>query len=70
MVLKMSGFLERNMRPVRPSPRFDLIEAMFPLCSLCWSVMLARLGYPTILVSTRCGNTAKSWSALSGIAQT
>ena len=54
MVLKMSGFMESTMRPVRPSPRFDFIQARFPLCSLCWSVMLVRLGSPTILVSNRC----------------
>ena len=66
--MKISGFMDRTMRPVSPSPRFDLIEARFPLCSLCWSVMLARLGYPMILVSTVFGNTARSWSALSGIA--
>ena len=70
MVLKMSGFMERTMTPVRTSPRLDLIETRFPLCSLCWSVMLARLGSPTILVGTGCGNTAKSWSALTGIGQT
>ena len=68
IVLKMSCFMDRTMRPVRPYPRFDLIEARFPLCSLYWSVMLARLGSPMIFVSTGCGNTARSWSALSGIA--
>ena len=65
--MKISGFMEITIRPVKPSPRFDLIKARFPLCLLCWSVMLARLGYPTILVRTGCGKTAKSWSALSGI---
>ena len=30
MVLKMSGIMDRTMRPVSPSPRFDLIEAVFP----------------------------------------
>ena len=58
--MNMSGFMERTMRTVRPSPRFDLIKARFPLCSLCWSIMLARLGSPTILVSTGCRKTAKS----------
>ena len=67
MVLKIYGFMERTMRPVKPSPRFNLIEARFPLCSLCWSVMLARLAYPTILVRTGCTKTAKIWLALSGI---
>ena len=67
MVLKIYGFMEITMRPVKPSPRFDLIEARFPLCSLCWIVTLARLGSPTILVRTGCGKTAKSWSSLSGI---
>ena len=66
--MKISGFMERTMRPVSPSPRFYFIEARFPLCSLCWSVMLARLGLPIILVSTGCGKTARSWSTLSGIA--
>ena len=63
----ISGFMEITMRPVKPLPRFDLIKARFPLCSLCWSVMLARLGSPKILVRTGCGKTAKSWSELSGI---
>ena len=67
MVEKFSGFMEMTMRPVNLLPRFDLIEARFPLCSLFWSVILARLGSPTILVSTGCGKTAKSWSAFSGI---
>ena len=69
MVAKIYGFMEMTMRPVNPSPRFDLIEARFPLCSLCWSVILARLCSPTILVRTRCGKTAKSWSVFSGIGQ-
>ena len=34
-VTKVAGFMEMTMRPVNPSPRFDLIEARFPLCSLC-----------------------------------
>ena len=55
------------MRPVRPYSRFYLIEARFLLYSLCWSVMLARLCSPMIFVSIWCGNTARSWSALSGI---
>ena len=69
MVANISGFMEITMRPVKPSPRFDLIEERFPLCSLYWSVMLARLGSPTILLMTGCGKTAKSWSELSGIGQ-
>ena len=68
MVLKMYGFMDRTMRPVSPSPTFHLIEARFPLCLLCWSVMLTRFGSPMILVSTGCGNTARSWSALICIA--
>ena len=67
--MKISGFMERTMRPVSPSTRFDFIEARFPLCLLCWIVMLARLGSPIILVNTGYGKTARSWSALSGIAQ-
>ena len=27
----LSGFMDRTMRPVSPSPRFDLIKARFPL---------------------------------------
>ena len=50
MGAKIYGFMEMTMRPVNPSPRFDLIKARFPLCSLYWSVILARLGSPTILV--------------------
>ena len=30
MVLKISSFMERTMRPVKLSPRFDLIYARFP----------------------------------------
>ena len=60
MVEKISGFMEISMRPVKPSPRFDLIKVRFPLCLLCWDVLLARLGLHTILVRTGCGNTAKS----------
>ena len=67
MVAKISGFMEMTMRPVNPSPRFYLIESRFPLCSLCWSIILSRLGSPTILVRTRCRNTAKSWSDFRGI---
>ena len=69
MMANISGFMEITMRPVKPSPRFELIEARFPLCSLCWSVILARLGSPTILVRMGCRKNAKSWSALSGICQ-
>ena len=50
MVENIYGFTEITIRPVNPSPRFDLIEARFPLCSLCWSVMLARLVSLTNLV--------------------
>ena len=59
--------MEMTMRPVNPSPRCDLIEARFPLCSLCGNVILSGLGLPTILVRTGWGKTAKSWSAFSGI---
>ena len=69
MVAKISGFMEITTRPVNPSPRFDLIEARFPLCSLYWSVILARLGLSKILGRTGCGKTAKSWSALRDIGQ-
>ena len=65
--LKISGSMEMTMRAVNPLPRLDLIEARFPLCSLCWSVILSRLGFPTILVRTGWGKTAKSWLAFSGI---
>ena len=67
MVAKIYGFMDMTMRPVNPSPRFDLIKVRFPLCLLCWSVTLPRLGSPTILVRTGCRKTAKSWSAFSGI---
>ena len=67
MVAKVAGFMEMTMRPVNQSPRLDLMEARFTLCSLCWRVILSRVGYPTILVKTGWGNTAKSWSALSDI---
>ena len=67
MVAKFAGFMEMTMRPVNPSPRLDLMDARFPLCSLYWRVMLSRVGSPTIFVNTGWGNTAKSWSALSGI---
>ena len=67
MIAKVAGFMETTMRPVNPLPRFDLIEARFPLCP--WSVIILRLGSPTILVRTGLGKTAKSWSAFSGIGQ-
>ena len=67
IVAKVSGFMEMTMRSVNPSPRFDLVEARFPLCSLCWSVIISRLGLPTIFVKTGWGKTANSWSAFSGI---
>ena len=60
MVAKVADFIEMNMRPFNPSPRLDLIEARFPLCSLSWRVMLLRLGSPIILVKTGWGKTAKS----------
>ena len=50
MVTKVAGFMEMTMRPVNPYPILDLTEAMFLLCSLCWRVMLSRVGLPTILV--------------------
>ena len=31
LVAKMDGFMAMTMRPVNPSPRFDLIEVGFPL---------------------------------------
>ena len=31
MGAKIYGFMEMTMRPVNPSPRFDLIKARFPL---------------------------------------
>ena len=52
MVGKISGFTEMTIRTVNLSPRVDLIEARFPLCSLCWSGILSRLGWPTVLVRT------------------
>ena len=64
MVAKIYGFMDMTMRPVNPSPRFDLIKVRFPLCLLCWSVTLSRLGSPTILVRTGCGKTSNSWSEL------
>ena len=67
MVAKIAGFTEMTMRPVNPSPRLDLIEARFPLCSLFYKVILSRVGSTTILVKTGWGNTAKSWLVLSGI---
>ena len=67
MVAKTVGFMEMTMSPVNQSPRLDLIEGRFPLCLLYWSVILSRLGLPTILVRTGWGKTAKSWSAFSGI---
>ena len=36
----LTVFMEMTMRPVNPSTRLDLMEARFPLCSLCWIVML------------------------------
>ena len=63
----LTGLMVISMKPVNPSPMLDLIEARFPLCSLCWIVRLSRLGSPTILVRTGRGKTAKSWLAFSGI---
>ena len=67
MVAEVTVFMEMTMRPVNPSPRLYLMEARFPLCLLCWRVMLSRLRSLTIFVKTRWGNTSKSWSELSGI---
>ena len=52
MVAEIAGLMELTMRLVIPLPRFDLIEARFPLCSLCWSVIFSRFGSPIILVRT------------------
>ena len=76
MVLSMKPDFFKTIHPdafkiltnLGPLPRFDFIEVRFLLCSLCWSIMLARLGSPINLVSTGCRNTARSWSELSGIA--